>query len=268
MEKIPCSIGILTYNSGQLLERCFKSVAEFAEIIISDGGSADDTLKIAEHHGCKIIQQSQIGQPIEDFSLERNRMLDVASYDWFFYLDSDEVMSSELKGAIRKICENPAPEFLIYRVIQQNTSPDLKQKYQDLKTRYQTRFFNKKTGARFIKKVHERIKFDKNRYQVGTINAPWYVPLSLDFNLYKTKVNYRLALMAQKWRNKNPLQFIWRCWLRPVFNMIKQFIKITGSTMLIPPNQRVPARYELFRVYSEWVFIKKFTQQYLKNLAR
>ena len=56
-QKIPCSVGILTLNSGQALRRCLDSLKDFAEIIICDGNSTDNTLEIAREYGAKIVKQ-------------------------------------------------------------------------------------------------------------------------------------------------------------------------------------------------------------------
>ena len=62
-EKINCSIGILTLNCGDTLERCLKSLKDFREIIICDGNSTDNTLEIAKRYGAKIIKQYDSNEP-------------------------------------------------------------------------------------------------------------------------------------------------------------------------------------------------------------
>ena len=114
MEKIPVTIGILTFNSVKTLARCLESVKDFKDILIADGGSTDDTLAIAGRYGARTITQSQVWKPIVDFSLERNRLLDGAREDWFFYIDSDETVSPELAQAMRKAVE--LEEFKVFRV--------------------------------------------------------------------------------------------------------------------------------------------------------
>jgi len=56
------SIIIPTLNSGKILESCLKSIKiqqyKNIEIIIADGGSVDDTLKIAKKYNCKIFKNS------------------------------------------------------------------------------------------------------------------------------------------------------------------------------------------------------------------
>lgn len=48
MNKIPCSVYIVTLNCGAWLERTLQSVSEFDEVIILDSGSTDNTYEIAQ----------------------------------------------------------------------------------------------------------------------------------------------------------------------------------------------------------------------------
>ena len=54
---IPCTVGILTFNNEATLNRALDSVEGFAEVIISDGGSTDETLSIARSRGVQILSQ-------------------------------------------------------------------------------------------------------------------------------------------------------------------------------------------------------------------
>ncbi len=107
--KISCTIAVLTFNSGKTLERALESAKDFAEILVCDGGSTDGTLLIAERYGARVLPQDARFKDREgrimDFSGVRNQTLSAAKYDWFFYLDSDELLTpelvTELDGLIR-----------------------------------------------------------------------------------------------------------------------------------------------------------------------
>ena len=261
MEKnncIPVSIGILTFNSAQTLERCLKSLEGFCEIIIADGGSTDRTLDIAAEYNCKIIKQNNQGEPIKDFSLERNRLLDTAAYDWFFYLDSDEVITPELKEEFRKICTDQNPEFLIYNVAYHLVSPDLNTIYKQYKVYSQPRFFNKKTGARFKRKVHERIDYDRRKYKVGKIKEAWLVPLDIqmDFSVYKEKIAKRIPLMVSEYDHKSLAKYLRRGVLDPVKEIIKHLLKVIYVCIRYKPSEIIPIRYQFYRMYSQ-IYIMK-----------
>lgn len=264
-KKIPCSVGILTYNSEAYLPRALDSLLGFEEIIIADGGSTDRTVDIARKYGCKIIKQSHPGKPIEDFALERNRTLDAATLDWFFYLDSDEVVSDELRLAIEQISKEPHPQYLVYRVQYEKTSADLSVRYRTAKSYYQTRFFNKRSRARFVKPIHERISFPHD-VPVGTIEAPWYVPLNvqLDFESYRKKIMYRIDIMAAHAEFKGVMHFLKLAYIIPTLEILKSLIKMTYLLVQRNPN-RIPSRYEWYRIYSNIYLMQAYTQRYFRK---
>tara|TARA_B100000745_G_scaffold292684_2_gene233835 strand:+ start:3944 stop:4747 length:804 start_codon:yes stop_codon:yes gene_type:complete len=261
-KKIPCSVGILTYNVAGELPRLLESIKDFDEIILADGGSADGTLDVAKQYGCKVVSQSNPGNPIEDFAKERNISLDAAKHDWFFYVDSDEVVSSELVEKIRSIVEKNEEEFLIYKVRYVKTSSDLSIKYRTFKEYYQTRFFNKKSGARFKKKIHEKIFFDES-LSVGVIDEPWYVLLEeeLDFVEYRKKVIYRMNEMAKG--QKHTLgNFIARGVYKPFVESVKTLVKMLYVKVRYG-KEGIPAQYELNRLYLQWVTFKTYLKYFI-----
>ncbi|MEX0933933.1 MAG: glycosyltransferase [Candidatus Paceibacterota bacterium] len=265
-EKIPCSVGILTFNSEKTLGRALESLKGFAEIILADGGSTDGTLKIAQEYGCKVIQQSNPGHPIEDFAKERNRTLDASSYDWFFYIDSDEFISDGLREEIGEIVHQENPKHLLYRVKYRKVSPDLKKEYRTFKEYYQIRFFNKKMEARFVKPMHEKVSFNEDKYSIGIIESPWYVVLDTlsNFLAYKRKVDYRIGVMIDR-ANINSLPILLKAGVFvPIKEIIKSFLKIIYLPLRHGKNA-IPVRYELYRIYGEFIRIQKTFTKYFRK---
>lgn len=265
---ILCSVGVLTYNSATTLERCLLSLRSFSEIIVADGGSTDGTVKIAKKYGCLIIMQSRQGTLIDDFALERNRMLDAARYDWFFYLDSDEIISDELKQEMRDICAQKRPPFMVYKVPYQLVSEDLATTYRPFKTYYQNRFFNKQSGARFSRKAHEKISFDTHAYAVGVLRGRWHVPLDtqLDFAAYRAKVERRIGIMADAWVPQSFGNFLHQALWSPLKNAAKQVMKMVYLRLRFRRDEIVPLRYEFFRLYSHYLCMRIYIQKYRRCL--
>ena len=177
-KKIPASVGILTLNSGKTLRRALNSLTDFAEIIVCDGNSTDDTLEIAREYGAKIIRQYDSDEPNlrceKDKANVRDRNMRSASYDWYFFMDSDDELRPEVVQEIRSIVENPNPPFLIYKMPSRIFLDGKLIKHASVYPAYQTRLFNRKTGARFKGPVHERIVFDEKRYPVGVMKSFYY----------------------------------------------------------------------------------------------
>lgn len=69
MNKIPCSVYIVTLNCGAWLERTLQSVSEFDEVIILDSGSTDNTYEIAKRfENTQISHQDWQGYAGQKFS--------------------------------------------------------------------------------------------------------------------------------------------------------------------------------------------------------
>lgn len=246
--KIPCSVGILTFNSEKTLRRCLESVKDFAEIIICDGGSNDKTLEIAREYNCKIIfQDKKYKNPdhtINDFSGVRNQCLDTASYEWFLYVDSDEYLSNELVEEIREITQRDAPEFYIYfmprKYVINNRIIDCATTYPN----YQIRFFNKRAVEKFIKKVHEKINV-KQGYLLGKLKNYEYIPLYEIKDLLK-RWDYELKLETEINKNLSLKEWFFKIFIRRILvsglyllRLIKIFLFCGGNKM--------PLKYEVIR---------------------
>lgn len=196
--KINCTVGILTFNSEKTLKATLDSVKNFAEIIICDGGSTDETLPVSRAYGAKIIVQSPEfkgeGNRVIDFSGVRNQMLAVASYKWFFTLDSDELVTPELEKEIANlISNNHSPSaFWIYRKY------TIDEKIIDCAATYparQMRFFHRGAVNGFIKTIHEKIEV-KPDMPVLKLKHFMLVPFNPDPAFHREKWRHYIELEA------------------------------------------------------------------------
>jgi len=258
MEKIPCTIGILAYNNAHNLPRALKSVEDFAEVIVADGGSTDGTKEVARAVGARVIEQSLQGKPIVDFALERNRLLDASTQKWFFYLDADEAMSEELREDIRRATLQS--DFGAYNVRYLKTNADLSKKYRTFREYYQIRLTRTDNGARFIKPVHERIKVPDG-VKVGQLEGPWYVPLDADdlsFAIFFPKAWQRTGATLAAWHPKGIGDAARTVLLEPATLFAKSLFKML-ATPLKHGRHAIPFKYELLRaLYACMLSIRAF----------
>lgn len=125
------SLCMIVKNEEKVLGRCLDSVnALFDEIIICDTGSNDSTKEIAAKYTDKIYDFEWV----DDFSAARNFAFSKASKDYIFWLDADDIITSEnldkllelKKNLSQKVDivmlayatafdENGAPSFSFYR---------------------------------------------------------------------------------------------------------------------------------------------------------
>lgn len=95
------SVAIATYNEATNIARCLKSIGTLAdEIIIVDGQSTDDTVKIANKFATvKVI--STTNKP--NFHINKQLAIDECKNDWVLLLDADEALSPELSTEIKNL---------------------------------------------------------------------------------------------------------------------------------------------------------------------
>lgn len=247
--KISCTIGVLTYNSAKNIARCLASVKDFAEIIVADGGSTDATLEIARAAGARIIAQSNPGHPITDFSRERNLMLAAATQPWFFYLDSDEIISPELVAHIRSISSDIAHPYGAYQVRYLKTNADASKIYRTFREYYQIRLVRTDVGARFIRPVHECIDTPAG-VVIGKTEAPWYVLLDaeyLQFGTFARKAWIRTRAEVLEWHPRSFADIFSGVIGKPSERIIKSLVKMVAVKIRYGKDA-IPVRYELLRI--------------------
>lgn len=249
MSNIPASVGVLTYNSEAHLARCLESVKDFADIIIADGGSTDGTLAMVERYDVRIIRQSAPGKPITDFALERNRLLEAARTPWFFYLDSDEIMTPELKEQIRNLSTGPKQPYQAYSVRYLKTSGNGMRIYRTFREYYQVRLARTDIGARFVRPVHERLELPEGT-RVGRIEAPWYVPLDeedLNARVFLRKAWKRTGVQADAWNPAGINDALRRIVALPAVLVVKSLVKMVAVKVRWGKNA-IPFKYEMLRI--------------------
>lgn len=104
---IPASVYIITKDAARHLRRALESVADFAEIIVLDSGSSDETCAIAREYTDKVIFQEWLG-----FSRQKTRALSLCRHEWVLNLDADEEVSSELRAEIVQTINENAVDAL------------------------------------------------------------------------------------------------------------------------------------------------------------
>ncbi|MDH4228520.1 MAG: glycosyltransferase family 2 protein [Nitrospirota bacterium] len=102
--RLPLSVFVIARNEADRIPFTLKSVRDWAdEVIVIDSGSSDDTAKIAESLGARVVFHKWRGygpQKVFGETLTRN--------DWLLNLDADEEVSPELARSIRAALTGPA----------------------------------------------------------------------------------------------------------------------------------------------------------------
>lgn len=86
---------VIAKNEEQMLAACLETLVFCQQIIVLDTGSTDQTSKIAEHYGCKLVNFSH-----ESFAKLREKAASLVETDWLIYVDADERITPALAKEI------------------------------------------------------------------------------------------------------------------------------------------------------------------------
>lgn len=107
------TVTILTKNSAKSLHRTLETLQSFAEVLVYDTGSEDETQKIANtFHNVRWIDGY-----FDGFGPTHNRASSEAKFDWILSIDSDEWLSPDLLTEINRIRLDP---HCVYELRRQN----------------------------------------------------------------------------------------------------------------------------------------------------
>ena len=105
------TVAIICKNEEQRIEKCLESVKWADEIVLVDSGSTDATLEIARRYTDRIFVHTEW----KGFGPQRQVAESYASHDWILAIDSDEVVSDELRNEIISAITD-ANEQNVYRL--------------------------------------------------------------------------------------------------------------------------------------------------------
>lgn len=161
MSKLPVSVLIIAQNSQTSLRRCLDSLQDFAEIVLVDGGSTDQTIAIAQEYPNVVVHHS----PWPGFIAQRNISIDKASHDWCLMMDSDEAMTPAAVAYVEKTITSANPKKL-YRIMRTEYFEGQALEYGHGRSNYQERLFQTK-HIRYTGGNHHEHLIDGRLAKVG-----------------------------------------------------------------------------------------------------
>lgn len=215
------TVGIITKNECEKLERCLKSLMPLkdainCEIIVTDTGSTDGTIEMAEKYADKIINFEWC----DDFAAARNSGIDAAQGLWFMWVDSDEWFENVdkiitfFKSEEYKKYISATLTFIDYRDIK-------KKNYSELTVFRMTVMHS---GVKFIGEIHESVNITTPTKKIDTkLYHDGYVFESEKEKISKHQRNLD-ALMTVYEKNPNRLGTI--SYIVDQYNFIGDFEKV------------------------------------------
>lgn len=155
--KYDLTIGMIVKNEEKYLEQCLQSLLPLkerinCEIIITDTGSSDKTVEIAEQYADKVLHFEWC----DDFSAARNTGVEEAQGDWFMYVDADQIFDESVIQIADFIESEDRDNYNSASYMEKNVRDSAKNIIDNFVV---VRLFNFKNGKSFFQgKIHEFIK--------------------------------------------------------------------------------------------------------------
>ncbi|MBI3088499.1 MAG: glycosyltransferase family 2 protein [Candidatus Omnitrophica bacterium] len=111
----PLSVVVLTKNEAGRVADCLRSVSWAGEILVVDDESADDTVRIAESLGARVLRRKM---DIE--GRHRNWAYAQTRHEWVLSLDADERVMPELAQEIQRLLGGGPPPYETYAIPRRN----------------------------------------------------------------------------------------------------------------------------------------------------
>lgn len=250
MERLPCSVPILTLNAREGLERLLPSLVErFDDVFIIDGNSTDGTREYAQSLGVRIEDQYPDrplqNQVINDFAAMRRRSWSLARHSWILWLDADEVPDVGLLDRVSEIIRaNDAHQA--HRIVRVPQLPDGRIVMHGFYFPERIiRLFHRDAGLRLVDRpVHEKFIIPDGVRMVDheeRILAPWSTPEIL-WRRQRRYVELDNAAVVPTW----PFLLRWVWWYNLV-SLAGQFLRACRSSWrgLMHAETALPWNYNL-----------------------
>lgn len=115
MKKLPLTIIILTNRSDSRFVAALESAQVAHEVLIVDHQSQNNWSELSRKYDF-IISKKLHSAKIENFAKIRNQAMQTASFDWVFFLDSDEIIEkTEYRHLEQCISQNRISGFFVQR---------------------------------------------------------------------------------------------------------------------------------------------------------
>jgi glycosyltransferase involved in cell wall biosynthesis len=174
------STSIIALNQAEKIGDAISSVLWTDEIVLADSDSTDDTVKIAQALGARVVQI-----PFAGFSDLRNRAVDACTHEWILSLDSDERCTPALRDEILALLA-ARPTCDAYYIPRRNYFMGRWIKGSGWYPNYRQPQLFRKGAMRYTGIVHEGVEM-VNGGKVGKLeSAMWQYPFrNLEEVLYK-----------------------------------------------------------------------------------
>ena len=217
---LPLSAVLITYNTGEQLAPCLRSLAFADEIVVVDSGSDDATRDVARQHGALVIEEAWRG-----FGPQKRFAVSQARHDWVLCIDADEEVSPALAEAIAAACARP--EHTAYRMPRSNRFMGRYLRHGEGFPDWSLRLFDRRHAQWSDDVVHEKVVSDG---AVGRLpeRAVLMHHSAESLASYLDKQNRYTSLQAEALYRVGARATAWHLLLSPALRFIKFYFVRLG----------------------------------------
>lgn len=209
---LPITALITTYNVEHCIEACLKSLSGWLdEILVVDSFSTDRTLEIVSRYTPNVLQHEYISQ-----AAQCNWAIPRAKNEWVLLIDSDEVVSPELRQEIIELFRKE-PDQDGYWIYRKNYLLGRHIKHSGWGKDSVLRLFKRDLARYPEKRVHAEISLEKTGVLKGNLEHHTVASISS----WASKINTYSSLKAQDKYDKGfPFPYL-QLLIRPPWRFFK-----------------------------------------------
>lgn len=160
---LPISVCMLSLNEADRLTKTLAPVDAFAEWLIFDTGSTDNSIQIAKDAGATVVEH-----PWEGFSKTRIAHFQQASQEWILWIDADELITDSLIKELQELF-SAQQEHSAYKLNRMIYFEDHWIRHGDWFPDWNVRLFHKDKWHMEERAVHESLEIEGS---VGELHSP------------------------------------------------------------------------------------------------
>jgi hypothetical protein len=153
-ESVRLSLCMIVRDNAGTLGACLESIRPWVdEMVVVDTGSKDDTPRIAERLGARVLSFPWC----DDFSAARNESLHHARGAWVFWMDSDDTIDADNGRKLRELALTEPPPAVLGYVMQVHCPRPTEPGGVEVTVVDHVKLFRNVPELRFDGRIHEQI---------------------------------------------------------------------------------------------------------------
>lgn len=178
---ITVSLCMIVKNEEEILSRCLDSIADMMdEIIIVDTGSSDNTKEVAKRYTDKVYDFEWT----YDFAEARNYSFSLASMDYIYCADADEVLNDFNRERFKKLKENITSDVEIVQM--KYITPDKFNTVMNIRDEYRAKLYKRIRNFTWMDPIHETIRLNPVvlNSDIEILHMPQELHAQRDFKIF------------------------------------------------------------------------------------